>query len=191
MNQAIGGQQVVASWKQLLAALLVAMILLVGVVLPAEFGIDPSGIGQQLGLTQMRPLTTAMPPAAADEQAGKRQGSVNGLVWFADDQPQQQQFNLSLASGQGLELKVVMLAGQQLLFAWQASGFLYVDMHADQPGAAADDFISYREQQTTSSQGALKAGFGGNHGWYWKNNGTETVTLTLSLNGYYQGVYMP
>ena len=35
------------------AAVVIAVILVVTVVLPAEYGIDPTGLGRRIGLTQM------------------------------------------------------------------------------------------------------------------------------------------
>lgn len=39
-----------------MAALLVAALVIVVAVLPAEYGIDPTGLGKRLGLTQMGQL---------------------------------------------------------------------------------------------------------------------------------------
>jgi len=39
--------------RSTILALLTAMVLLVSVILPAEYAIDPTGIGRLLGLTQM------------------------------------------------------------------------------------------------------------------------------------------
>ena len=41
------------TWKWLLAAAAAALVLLFVVVLPAEYGYDPTRIGSALGLTQM------------------------------------------------------------------------------------------------------------------------------------------
>ena len=40
----------------------VAAVLLVGVVLPAEYGVDPTGVGRVLGLTEMGRIKTARRP---------------------------------------------------------------------------------------------------------------------------------
>jgi hypothetical protein len=39
-----------------MAAVLVAAFVLVAAVLPAEYGVDPTGLGKRLGLTQMGQL---------------------------------------------------------------------------------------------------------------------------------------
>jgi hypothetical protein len=55
--------------KATLIALLVAGVLLITTVLPAEYGIDPTGIGTKLGLTVLAEAPTAVAQAAP--QAGK------------------------------------------------------------------------------------------------------------------------
>ncbi|WP_434478467.1 hypothetical protein [Gemmatimonas sp.] len=47
-----------------LVAVVIAAVLVVTAVLPAEYGVDPTGIGRRIGLTQMGRL-----------EAGARQGS--------------------------------------------------------------------------------------------------------------------
>ena len=42
--------------RSTILALLTAVVLLVSVILPAEYAIDPTGIGRLLGLTQMGKL---------------------------------------------------------------------------------------------------------------------------------------
>src|SRR5687768_11096373 len=62
-------------------ALLVALILLMTVILPAEYGIDPLGTGRMLGLTQMStpaPLPEeAMAPGEAPTFTPVQEGAVS------------------------------------------------------------------------------------------------------------------
>lgn len=56
--------------RSTLIAAIVALILLVTVVMPAEYAIDPTGVGQLLGLTEMGEIKTQLAEeAAADENA--------------------------------------------------------------------------------------------------------------------------
>jgi hypothetical protein len=56
--------------RSTLIAAIVALILLVTVVMPAEYAIDPTGAGQLLGLTEMGEIKTQLAEeAAADENA--------------------------------------------------------------------------------------------------------------------------
>src|SRR5437868_9251163 len=57
-----------------LAAFLVAVILLVTAVLPAEYGIDPLGTGKAIGLTNLPKATAAKP---AEQPAGTAPAKSN------------------------------------------------------------------------------------------------------------------
>jgi hypothetical protein len=50
-------------------AAVIAVVLLVTVVLPAEYGIDPTRIGRVLGLTQMGEIKVRLAREAAADQA--------------------------------------------------------------------------------------------------------------------------
>jgi len=50
-----------------LIALAVAVVLTVTVVLPAEYAVDPTGIGQRIGLTQMGRLKLQLAKEAAED----------------------------------------------------------------------------------------------------------------------------
>lgn len=54
-------------WRSTLVAMAVASLLLVGVVLPSEYGIDPIGVGRVLGLTDMGKLKMALAREAAED----------------------------------------------------------------------------------------------------------------------------
>lgn len=55
--------------RSTLLAAVVAGILLITVVLPAEYGIDPTRIGRVLGLTQMGEIKVRLAREAAADQA--------------------------------------------------------------------------------------------------------------------------
>jgi hypothetical protein len=58
--------------RSTLIALAVAVLLLVTVVLPAEYGIDPTGAGRVLGLTRMGEIKTRLAKEAAADAAADR-----------------------------------------------------------------------------------------------------------------------
>ena len=55
--------------RSTLIALAVAALLLTTVVLPAEYGIDPTGVGRVLGLTRMGEIKTRLAKEAAADAA--------------------------------------------------------------------------------------------------------------------------
>ena len=52
-----------------LMAIALAIVLLITTILPAEYGIDPTGIGRQLGLTEMGEIKVQLAEELAAEQA--------------------------------------------------------------------------------------------------------------------------
>lgn len=55
--------------RSTLVALVLAIAVLVTIVLPAEYGVDPTGIGRVLGLTQMGEIKVRLAREAAEDAA--------------------------------------------------------------------------------------------------------------------------
>ncbi len=189
--------------RQTLAAFVVALVVLVVVVLPVEFQRDPTGLGTALGLTGLTQADAAEPLAAKEVSAPLTNSSITssvtssvtsagGVHWQTDSQLQSNQLTLTLPPRKGLEVKAMMQQGQRFIYQWQAEGgVLDFDMHGEEP-LAVEDFTSFWEAKGyASAQGGFTAPFEGSHGWYWYNPGSDPVTLTLKIQGFYQGVYLP
>src|SRR5215212_8537097 len=86
----------------------VAAVLLVTVVLPAEYGVDPTRVGRLLGLTEMG----AMKRAAAATEAASGDLTLDPepepVLVFGGHSGEE---NVVLAPGEGREVKAVMKAG--------------------------------------------------------------------------------
>ena len=144
-------------------AVLGAGVILVTIVLPAEYGIDPIGIGRFLGLTE----------------AGQIKAQ---LTAGAEPETRTDEIIIELAPGEGTEVKLVMNAGSQADYDWIANGILEFDRHGDGVGRS----ISYEKgQRVAKIDGVIKAAFDGNHGWYWQNRTDAIVKLTLRTTGAY------
>lgn len=120
-------------------ALMVAAVLLFTVVLPAEAGIDPTGAGSWLGLTQLGELKNgtgegsdeANPPAQ-DQSAAQPPAPEPGAYAFRKDE-----LTLTLQPDEGIEVKAVMRRGDQLMYSWTADrGELFFDFHGECDRAA-------------------------------------------------------
>jgi hypothetical protein len=49
--------------------------------------------------------------------------------------------------------------------------------------------VSYKKgKDAQQDAGTLEAAFKGQHGWYWKNRGTEPVTVELTTVGEYASI---
>ena len=93
----------------------------------------------------------------------------------------------------GMEFKYRLEEGATMVYSWEASGPVRVEMHSeadDQPEGTAEFFDV--QESATSSHGTFTAPFPGIHGWYWENQGDAPVTLTIRSSGYFTyGVEFP
>lgn len=164
------------------AAILVAGLVLVAFILPAEFAVDPLGIGARVGLME---LGVTGRQVEALEQAGATGGGQATIVV-----PQQRPYNsetveFTLGPEQWIEYKYRLEKGESLLYAWKAAGPVNVEFHAEPDGGPAGYAQTYEKSQGSAASGTLTAPFSGIHGWYWQNTGAEPVTVTLTSSGFY------
>jgi hypothetical protein len=148
-------------------ALLTAAALLVGAILPAEYGIDPLGTGRLLGL-----LALGQAQPIATEEGEYR---VDGA-------------ELKLYPAEWVEIFYRLDEGSNMLFTWVASGPVTYNFHASPDGAPAGYAESFDAQDSQEGHGTYTAPFTGIHGWYWENIGTEEITVTLTTAGFYTSV---
>lgn len=188
--------------RSTLIALVAAIVILVTAVLPGEYGIDPTGIGRALGLAEMGEIKVQLADEAeADhkldlenavpvkpDQSSSMIGRVFAALVIAPAHAEAASDELSfiLDPGQGIEIKLVMNEGAKADFSWSVEGgVVNYDLHGD----GSDNEISYQKDRGVEGhEGVLEAAFDGNHGWFWRNRGAETVTVTLSVNGDYTEV---
>lgn len=180
-------------------ALLVALLVLLLFVLPAERGIDPTGLGARLGLTQMRggedaadgiPKAAVEPPSAAASAAvavePQAQANIQKATPLRSDE-----MTVTLKAHSGMEIKAEMKTGDHFIFQWEASAPLKMDMHGEKPDDG-DRFTRYwMQSDMNSAQGSFTAPFDGHHGWYWRNRGDTDVTLKIRTSGFYEKLYIP
>ena len=164
------------------AALLVAGLVLVMFVLPAEFAVDPLGIGTRIGLLDLG--VTGKQIDALNAAATKGGGNVPTIV-PGDKAFHQETVVFTVAPDEGLEYKYRLEKGRALLFTWSATAPVEYEAHAEPDGAPAGYAESYEKGVSGIASGTLTAPFSGIHGWYWKNTTNAEVTLTLSTAGFY------
>ena len=115
------------------AALFMAGLILVVAVLPAEYGVDPLGIGRRLGLIAMSDVAKSVDALAADRAAAGT-GAIRAIA------PQDRSFHeetvdFKIAPGAFVEYKYRLDKGEALLYSWKATGPVNVDIHAEPDGA--------------------------------------------------------
>ncbi len=161
------------------AALAAAAIAVVGFVLPAEYGIDPLGIGKALGLNKLSE------PALNEEQI--RGNKRTGVLVLSEQPPTPDawtdRWQITLRPYEAIELKYTLAEKAPLDFSWTATGPLYYDMHSH-PFDGGDALTETYSLDTRSQMhGRYLAQFSGLHGWYWQNRTMNDVTLTLEAAG--------
>jgi hypothetical protein len=186
-------------YKATAVAALVAAIITTAFILPAEYGIDPTGIGKMAGLTAIAeagaedaPMQEVL-PAAPTADGNLLAGASLSPVSKQESALSSKTLELTLAPGKGAELKAKMQKGQSIVFSWTSNGQpLLVDMHGEEVNAKADEYTSYwLERAQSAGSGNFVAPFDGTHGWYWKNKGTEPVTVTVTIHGFFADFYRP
>lgn len=202
--------------KATAVAVIVAGVLLITTVLPAEYGIDPTGIGSRLGLDVLAPSASAaeapvsVAPAptavttqndaanaalAAKTEAafGKQEGqSLDAhAVSLRTGNFRRDTFSVTLPPGKGAEVKMALKSGDGVVFHWTANADVALDMHGERPDAKGT-WTSYAvETAQREASGAFIAPFEGSHGWYWKNRGTEPVTVNIEVAGFQPDLHRP
>ena len=186
--------------KSTAVAVVVAAGLLVTIVLPAEYGTDPTRVGSLLGLTEMGRIKMQLAAEARAEEGVAQPGPValSAAVTAPPVAPAAPQTMptaaaartdetvLTLAPDQGAEIKLVMEEGARVRYVWSSSGGrINFDVHADRPGTS---YHGYSKGSSQREEGDLTAAFTGSHGWFWRNRTGETVTITLQTTGAYTEV---
>ncbi len=197
-------------------AAVIASALLVTTVLPAEYGVDPTGVGSLFGLTEMGRIKMqlaeeAKADAAADMAASQAAVQPSTIATPSDAPPSPAQISpdatvqpapaasppqgqtwsdtttVNLAPDDGYEVKLVMEKGATARFEWFTNGpNVNFDTHGDGAGI---NYHGYGKGTNTDRQaGELTAAFTGSHGWFWRNRGGQPVTITLRTSGDYTDI---
>ncbi|AMK77666.1 MULTISPECIES: hypothetical protein [Methylomonas] len=168
-----------------LSATLLAGVVLVTTVLPAEYGIDPTGFGKMAGLTSLSTARETSNQSAAIACAEPQQ-AINAAQPAAASQ-WQDTVKIVVPAGEGLEYKFHLAKGAALEYSWTTGGAaLYFDFHGEPQGDKTGYFKSYQETTDSQSSGSLSAPFEGSHGWYWENKTGAPVTVVLNTKGAYR-----
>jgi len=156
-----------------LSAVVVATILLVTVILPAEYNIDLLGSGKALGLDKFA--------ATAAEDTPVQSSNVQKAPTREDE------VTINIPAGKGLEYKLHMVPDSQMKYEWSVTGGeLFFDFHGEPKGAPAGYYESFTLSTASSASGLFYAPFEGSHGWYWKNNGSKPLKINLKTSGSYE-----
>jgi hypothetical protein len=186
--------------KSIAAAVVAALVILVIVVLPAEYNIDPTGLGGAMGLTAIsKPSRTLQIKDViggnekireiAVPDPGKPTPLPNPAVaQIKSVEAQTRTMTVHLGPDGETEIKAIMDPAQVMIYSWKADREVYTDFHGHDP-SAGEGFVRYEEQQSGhEGHGSLVAPFSGEHGWYWLNLSDKPTTITLKITGYFRDI---
>ena len=193
--------------KATVISILVGALLLIIAVLPAEFGIDPTGAGKLLGFSKLyipeeagtsslvTPTLNASTPLIRLEKAGSGPNVERPVE--ADNPPPTTQLSsredetkVVVPAGKGIEFKIDMLKYGKMKYEWSTSNgeILYFDFHGEvkqEKEVKEVYFESYTMANSNNMVGTFLAPYEGKHGWFFRNTGNEDVVVNLRLNGQY------
>ena len=157
--------------KSTIAATILALIVFVCFILPAEYNIDPTHIGHTLGLTAL---------------AHRNGGSQVIIETVITSEQAQDVIEVVVPAGKGIEYKFQMNQYEKITYEWLTDGEpLYFDLHGEPEGDTTGYFESYAIATVSEMKGSFTSPFTGSHGWYWKNTSENSVAIQLMVEGQY------
>ena len=169
--------------KSTMVAVCVGCALLILFVLPAEYGNDPTGVGELLGLKKMGEIKIRLKQDFLKENVSARDEL---MVESETGKENQDVMEFVIAPDEAIEIKLEMKKGSIAKYNWTTkNGGLNYNLHGD-GHKGSQKSISYKKGRMTSSDsGEFKSEFDGYHGWFWRNRNNESVTVTLETIGDY------
>ncbi|WP_459210901.1 hypothetical protein [Aquimarina rhabdastrellae] len=205
-NQPIMGKKQII--KSVVIAFVIGMVVLITAVFPAEYGMDPLQTGKLLGFSKLyqedkvivetEVKTTTTTPSYKKitlEKVGSPASVPKPIE--ANNPPPEVQYTqredtieVVVPAGKGIEYKFKMLKYGSVKYEWMTNkGVVYIDFHGEvkQKNPPKNVFYeSYTLAYSNNMAGTLTAPFEGKHGWYYRNDTKEDITIQLRLKGEYE-----
>ena len=182
--------------KATAGAAIAAAVIATLFVLPAEYGIDPTGFGTAIGLTGMvsgeaeeaAPAATVATAAPTSDIAAPTKANISKSTPWRQDE-----MTITLEPHSGQEVKAHMVKGDSFVFQWASTGGpVKAEMHGEATGATDGSFTDYwKDLEITGGQGDFTAPFDGTHGWYFRNKGETPITVKVKTVGFYKDLFKP
>lgn len=171
-------------------ALVAAGLIVAGAIMPAEFDLDPLGLGKLTGLIRLW--------APGETKVSNKSGSISR----AHEYPQgfrTDTIEIPLTGflggrfGSELEYKVRMRKDATLIYQWEAVGpkdarDFHYDFHGHttpRRGGERMTVATYKQAYGLKQQGALTAPFDGIQGWLFSNSSDNPIVVRVKLVGFY------
>ena len=170
-------------------ALIAGVLIVFGAILPAEYNVDPLGLGRLSGIARL----WAAPENTIDANSASGPRAREYEVPFRSDTIEIPLTDF-LGGNQGseLEYKVHMAKDASLIYAWEVVGAakpndFHFDFHGHTTPKAGEAMTvaTYKQGYGLRKQGALTAPFDGIQGWQFSNSSEQPVVVRLRLSGFY------
>ncbi len=163
-------------------------LIVLGAIMPAEFNVDPLGLGKLTGIGRL------WAPEA------ETFGGSGAALSHASETPKTShivEIPLGAASWQeaAVEYKVHMLPGQSIFYTWSVVNLdgtpgtvpVEVDQHGHDvpPEGQSETVVEFRKDRLLADQGSMTAPFDGIFGWYFKNHAEDPVVIRVEIEGFY------
>lgn len=184
-------------------AIISATAILITIVLPAEYAIDPTGIGNLLWLKKMWEIKQSLAKEA--EAQDKKVSSNTPSQLTTPENPNSEDTTVvinkniptDIKKGKmtaviqpngSAEIKAKMSKWDTITYSWKAEWWpLNYDAHGE--GAFGRGFAQYeRWANKTEYSGSITAEFNGTHGLYWRNRWNQDITVTFEVSGKFENL---
>lgn len=158
--------------KSILTAIVIAVLVLVFFILPAEYNIDPTGLGSKLGLSALSAEMIEASPLTDTKQSSNHERKVIEVI---------------VPAKRGVEYKFQMFQHEKMAYEWITNGApLYFDLHGEPQGDTTGYFESYAIATLNEMKGSFTTPFVGSHGWYWRNDTDQAIVIQLTVEGQFE-----
>lgn len=199
-NQPVMGKKQLI--KSVIIAFIIGTIVLLTAVFPAEYGMDPLGTGKLFGFSKLyQGETTEVANAEATGMKLRkltinRLGSpketqtpeaVNNPAPDAQFPIKEDVITVVVPAKKGLEYKIHALKYGSIKYDWTTDkGIVYIDFHGEIIDDKSGFYESYLHAYSNNMAGMVTMPFEGKHGWYFRNDSNEDITITINLKGEYK-----
>jgi hypothetical protein len=173
--------------KSTIIAFVLAGVLLLLVILPAEYGYDPTGVGEILGLKKMGEIKVSLEKEELNEPEVLKEMPTEIIQETSKTVEENQDImEVQIAPGEAIEIKLEMKKGSVAKYKWSTNnGALNFNLHGDGYKGMHISTTYKKGRMVNSDSGELIAEFDGYHGWFWRNRNDVAVQVILEANGNY------
>ncbi len=181
-------------------ALIGAIVILVTIVLPAEYAIDPTGVWYLTWLKKMGEIKQSLAKEAAAQDAKAVSSIPSELTPEKNSNPEditpmenkniesdikKDTISATISPNGGVGLKANMSKWDTITYTWKTDGWaLNFDAHGEW---GFREFTQYAKWvNKTSYEETITADFDGAHGIFWRNRWGQSVTVTLEVSGEFE-----